>query len=63
MYAGLLGVKAYVSVPVANFLALTAYTGGSAGNIVHGVISGVISIVVAAIVTYLLCREKKVKEA
>lgn len=63
LYAGLLGVKAYVSVPVANFLALTAYTGGSAGNIIHGVISGVISIVVATIVTYMLCREKKVKEA
>lgn len=63
LYAGLLGVKAYVSVPVANFLALTAYTGGSAGNIINGVISGIISIVVATIVTYVLCREKKVKEA
>lgn len=59
LYAGLLGVKAYVSVPVANFLALTAYTGGSASNIVNGVISGIIAIVVAAIATYLLCREPK----
>lgn len=63
LYAGLFGVKAYVSVPVANFLALTAYTGGSAGNIIHGVISGIISIIVAAIVTYVLCREKKAKAA
>ncbi len=61
LYASLLGVKAYVSVPVANFLALTAYTGGSSANIIHGVISGVISIVVAAIATYLICREKKAK--
>lgn len=59
LYAGLLGVKAYVSVPVANFLALTAYTGGSASNIINGVISGIIAIVVAAIATYLLCREPK----
>jgi PTS system beta-glucosides-specific IIC component len=58
LYAGLVGVKAYISVPVANFLALTAYTGGSSANIINGVISGVISIVVAAIATYLLCREK-----
>ena len=59
LYAGLVGVKAYVSVPVANFLALTAYTGGSAANIINGVISGIIAIVVAAIATYLLCREPK----
>lgn len=59
LYAGLLGVKAYVSVPVANFLALTAYTGGSASNIINGVISGAVAIVVAAIATYLLCREPK----
>ncbi|NBH82792.1 PTS fructose transporter subunit IIB [bacterium C-53] len=59
LYAGLLGVKAYVMVPVANFLALTTYTGGSAANVIHGVISGVLAIVVAAVVTYILCREKK----
>ena len=46
-------------VPVANFLALTTYTGGSAANVIHGVISGVLAIVVAAVVTYILCREKK----
>lgn len=63
LYAGLLGVKAYVSVPVANFLALTAYTGGNAANIVHGVISGVIAIVVATVATYLICREKAPAQA
>ena len=59
LYAGLMGVKAYVMVPVANFLALTAYTGGNASNIINGVISGIVAIVVAAIATYLLCREPK----
>lgn len=59
LYAGLMGVKAYVMVPVANYLALTAYTGGNASNIINGVISGIVAIVVAAIATYLLCREPK----
>ena len=61
LYAALFGVKAYLSVPVANFLALTAYTGGSSANIIHGVISGFVAIAVAAIATYLLCREKKTR--
>ena len=56
LYAGLLGVKAFQLVPVANFLALTAYVGGNTANVINGVISGVISIVVAAVVTYILCR-------
>jgi len=59
LYAGLMGVKAYAMVPVASFLALTGYAGGSTMNLVHGIISGIISVVVAAVVTYLLCREKK----
>lgn len=59
LYAGLMGVKAYAMVPVASFLAMTGYAGGSAMNLVHGIISGVIAVVVAAVVTYVLCREKK----
>ncbi len=54
LYAAITGVKAYAMVPVANFLALSAYTGGSTANLINGVISGVIAIVVAAIVTYLV---------
>ncbi len=62
LYAALLGVKAFNMVPVANFLALTAYIGGDgAGNIIQGVISGVIAIVVSTISTYIICREKKAK--
>lgn len=56
LYAGLLGVKAFQLVPVANFLALTAYVGGNSANVINGVISGVISIAVAAVVTFVLCR-------
>lgn len=59
LYAGLMGVKAYAMVPVASFLAMTGYAGGSTMNLVHGIISGAIAVVVATIVTYVLCREKK----
>ena len=58
LYAALMGVNAYNMVPVANFIALTAYAGGSSNNFIQGVISGIISIVVAAVVTYVLCRRQ-----
>ena len=48
-------------VPVANFLALTAYVGGNSANVINGVISGVISIAVAAVVTFVLCRSDNEK--
>lgn len=54
LYAGITHVTAYVMVPVANFLALTAYVGGSTANIVNGIISGVIALIVAAIATYII---------
>ena len=59
LYASLLGAKAYALVPVASFLALTAYAGGNSANFINGIIGGVISIVVAAAVTYVLCRNDK----
>ena len=60
LYAALMGVKAYNMVPVANFLALTAYIGGEgSGNFVQGIVSGVISIIVSTVVTYIVCREKR----
>ncbi len=61
LYASLMGGKAYASVPVASFIALTGYAGGDTMNFVHGIISGIVAIVVAAIATYILCREKKAK--
>lgn len=54
LYAAITHVTAYVMVPVANFLALSAYVGGSTANIVNGIISGVIAFVVAAIVSYIV---------
>ena len=58
LYAGLLGIKAYNMVPVANFIALTAYVGGdTSANIIHGTISGIIAIVVATIATYILVKK------
>lgn len=41
-------------VPVANFLALTAYVGGSTANIINGIISGAIALIVAAVATYII---------
>lgn len=60
IYAAMTGVTAYAMVPVANFLALTAYAGGSTGNLINGIISGLIAVVVSAVVTYLAGAEKKV---
>ncbi len=54
LYAALTHITAYVMVPVANFLALTAYVGGNSSNLINGIISGVIAFVVAAIATYIL---------
>lgn len=54
LYGAIMGVTAYNLVPVASFLALTAYIGGSSANLINGIISGVIAFVVAAAVTYFL---------
>lgn len=60
VYAAMTGVTAYAMVPVANFLMLTSFVGGSTGNLINGIISGAIAIVVSAVVTYLAGAEKKV---
>ena len=62
LYGGLLGVKAYNLVPVANFLALTAFIGGSSANFINGIILGIISIVVAAAATYVLMKRDQSKK-
>lgn len=58
IYAGVMHVTCYAMVPVASFLGLTAFAGGSIMNFVHGIIAAFISIVVAAIVTYLFGYSK-----
>ena len=63
IYAALTHVAAYVVVPVANFLCLTAYVHSDVGNLINGIISGVIAFVVAAIATYIIGVEKKPHKA
>ncbi|WEV71051.1 PTS transporter subunit EIIC [Lactobacillus sp. ESL0785] len=61
IYAAITHVSAYVVVPVANFMCLSGYVGGSTTNLINGVISGVIALLVAAIATYLIGVEPKTK--
>ncbi len=58
LYAAITGVKAYAMFPVASFIALSSYSGGSTANLVNGILSGIIAIVVAAVVTYVTFDEK-----
>lgn len=53
LYAGIMHVTCYAMVPVASFIGLTAFAGGPASNMVHGLISCLIAFVVAAVVTYI----------
>lgn len=59
VYAAVMHISGYVVVPVANFMALTCYVGGSTANLINGIISGVIALVVAAVATYLIGVESK----
>lgn len=52
LYAGIMNVTCYAMVPVASFIGLTAFAGGPASNLVHGIISCLIGFVVATVVTY-----------
>ncbi|MGL6206716.1 MAG: PTS transporter subunit EIIC [Lactobacillus panisapium] len=61
IYAAITHVSAYVVVPVANFMCLSGYVGGSTANLINGVISGAIALIVAAIVTYMIGVEPKAK--
>jgi beta-glucoside PTS system EIICBA component len=52
LYGAISHTTAYAIVPVASFIALTGYFGGSTANIVNAIITSVISFVVATITTY-----------
>ena len=54
LYAGIFHVTAYNLVPVASFLGVTAYIGGTQINLINGIISAAIAFVVAAAVTYFV---------
>ncbi|MDV7757528.1 PTS transporter subunit EIIC [Liquorilactobacillus mali] len=62
LYAGVTQITAYVMVPVANFLALTAYVGGNTANIINGIISGIVAFIAAAVATYIIGVEPKPQE-
>ncbi|MBA1393044.1 PTS fructose transporter subunit IIB, partial [Lactobacillus sp. XV13L] len=54
IYGAITHVSAYVIVPVANFMCLSGYVGGSTANLINGIVSGVLALVVAAVATYVI---------
>ena len=54
IYAWIVGLTVYNFIPVASFLMVFSYVGGSMMNVVHAVITCVIGFVVSAVVTYIL---------
>lgn len=61
LYAAIVGLTAYAMIPVASFLCVFSFAGGTTMNLVNGVISGVIAFVVSAVATYFIGCEKKAK--
>lgn len=59
VYAWIVGLTVYNFIPVASFLMVFSYVGGSMMNVVHAVITCVIAFVVSAVVTYLLGVDEK----
>lgn len=54
LYGAIMHVTAYNLVPVASFLAVTGFIGGTQANLINGIISAAIAFVVAAAVTYFV---------
>lgn len=52
LYAAVTHATVYAIIPVASFISLTGYFGGSTANIVNGILTAVIALVVAAVATY-----------
>ena len=61
LYGAIVGLTAYNIVPVASFLCIFGYSGGSTMNLINAIISAAIAFVVAAVATYLIGLEKKEK--
>ena len=59
IYAAIMHVSGYVMVPVANFMSLTTFVGGSTANLINGIVSAAIALIVAAIATYVIGVEPK----
>jgi PTS system beta-glucosides-specific IIC component len=58
LYAGITGVTAYTLIPVASFLAVIGFAGGTMTNMVNGIIAAAIGFIVSAIATYFLGFKK-----
>lgn len=63
LYAGITGVTTYSLIPVASFISLTAFFGGTITNIINGFISCTIGFIVSAFVSYILGVNDNQKEA
>lgn len=59
LYAGITGVTAHTLVPVASFLSMTAFVGGTTSNLVNGLISCLIAFIVTAVITYMFGFSKE----
>ena len=59
LFAGIVHLKAYNFLPVANFLCIFDFAGGSTMNMVNGILSCIIGFVVAAIATYIIGISEK----
>lgn len=58
LYAGITGVTAYTLIPVASFLSVIGFAGGSLSNMVNGIIAAAIGFIVSAVATYFLGFKK-----
>lgn len=54
LFASLVGLQVYNFLPVASFLGLLSFVGGSTLNLVYAIIGAIIAFVVSTIVTYIL---------
>lgn len=54
LFASIVGLQVYNFLPVASFLGLLSFIGGSTMNLVYAVIGAVIAFVVSTVVTYVL---------
>lgn len=63
LYAGVTGVTTYSLIPVASFISMTGFFGGTTANTINGFISCIIGFIVAAVVSYVLGVNDNQKEA
>lgn len=62
VYAGITGVTTYAMIPVASFIAMTAFFGGTTANTINGLIACGIGFIISAGVTYVLGVKETKKE-